>query len=147
MKLYSYNSQYPTEIPFRIKLSNGMTRTDPSSFTPEEIADAGYVEVSEAPVVTNTQIVVWNSDLIDWEVRDKTQDEINSELDTQWNVIRLERDRRIQDIAWRYQRIERHARLGIDQIDDINTLDQYVQALADIPQTQTDPFNIVWPTL
>lgn len=147
MTLYSHNSQYPSEMPFRIKLSNGTTRTDHSSFTPEEIASAGYVEVSEAPSATNTQVVSWNSEMVDWVVRDKTTDEVKTELESQWNVIRQERDMKIQEVAWRYQRIERHARLGIDQIDDINTIDQYVQALADIPQTQTDPFNITWPTL
>lgn len=147
MKLYSHNSQYPSEIPFRIKLSTGQTRTDPSSFTPEEIEDAGYVEVSEIPIVSDNQIAMWSMELCDWVVRDKTTEELTAELDSQWGIVRQERDQRIQEISWRYQRIERHQRLGIAQIDDINTLDQYVQLLADIPQTQTDPFNITWPTL
>jgi hypothetical protein len=145
--LYSYKSQYPKEIPFRIKLSNGMTRTDPSTFTTEEITDAGYTKVSDKPIADATQIVEWNSETVSWNLRDKTQDEIIREQDSQWSIIRAERDRRIQEVAWRYERYARYERLNTTQIDDINILDQYVQDLADVPQTQTDPFNIVWPEL
>jgi len=41
--LYSYRQQRPEPLPFRIRLSNGFTRTEPASFSAEEIADAGYV--------------------------------------------------------------------------------------------------------
>jgi hypothetical protein len=41
--LYSIRQQRPAPLPFRIRLSNGFTRTEPASFTAEEIADAGYV--------------------------------------------------------------------------------------------------------
>ena len=41
--LYSIHNQRPAPLPFRIRLSNGFTRTKPASFTAEEIADAGYV--------------------------------------------------------------------------------------------------------
>ena len=40
--LYSFQQQRPAPLPFRIRLSNGFTRTDPTSFTATEIADAGY---------------------------------------------------------------------------------------------------------
>ena len=41
--LYSFRNQRPAPLPFRIRLSNGFTRTEPASFTAEEIADAGYI--------------------------------------------------------------------------------------------------------
>ena len=41
--LYSIRQQRPAALPFRIRLSNGFTRTEPASFTTEEITDAGYV--------------------------------------------------------------------------------------------------------
>ena len=41
--LYSINNARPAPLPFRIRLSNGFTRTEPDTFTAEEIADAGYV--------------------------------------------------------------------------------------------------------
>lgn len=83
--LYSLNGNYPTELPFRIRLSDGSTRTEPSSFTQEDIADAGYIEVSEPPVITNSQVLSWSSQLIDWVVRDKTPEELAWELSTAKN--------------------------------------------------------------
>ncbi len=47
--LYSINGSHPSTLPFLITLSDGRTRTDPSTFTPEEIADAGYVETPDRP--------------------------------------------------------------------------------------------------
>lgn len=80
MTLYSYQGNYPSELPFRIRLSDGMTRTDPSTFTIEEIADSGYINVDDAPSYdANTQHLVWNSELVQWQVINKTQDELNAE--------------------------------------------------------------------
>lgn len=87
MSLYSFNGQYPGPIPFRIRLSNGMTRTDPSTFTTWEIANAGYEEVDPAPIITSTQILSWSSELVDWVVRDKTAEElISEEIEKQNNL-------------------------------------------------------------
>jgi hypothetical protein len=47
--LYSYEGAAPAPLPFAITLPNSFTRTDPESFTPEEIAAAGYTEASAAP--------------------------------------------------------------------------------------------------
>jgi hypothetical protein len=41
--LYSYLGSMPAPLPFRITLPSGFTRTDPSTFTPDEIAAAGYI--------------------------------------------------------------------------------------------------------
>ena len=50
MPLYSYKTEYPTtKIPEMITLSDGSTRTDSSTFTSDELLDAGYVEVSNPP--------------------------------------------------------------------------------------------------
>lgn len=49
MKLYSLNGAKPAPLPFRITLPNGRTRTDPSTFTAKELADAGFVEKTAAP--------------------------------------------------------------------------------------------------
>jgi hypothetical protein len=61
MMLYSYQTCWPQELPFRIRLSNGFTCTDPSTFTAEDLADAGftgpYVEPSYDP---DTEILNWN---------------------------------------------------------------------------------------
>lgn len=77
MTLYTKNGSYPKPIPFRIELSDGRTRTDPSSFTAEEIADAGYIEVADTPSISNDQVLIWDGS--NWLVRDKTEEEINTE--------------------------------------------------------------------
>jgi hypothetical protein len=77
--LYSLNGKFPSTIPFRITLSDGRTRTDSSTFTEEEIADAGYVLVDNPPQITENQICSWNSELLSWSVRDKTEEELRQE--------------------------------------------------------------------
>lgn len=50
MTLYTLNGSYPAPLPFRIRLvSNGLTRTDPSTFTADEILDAGYTSAPDPP--------------------------------------------------------------------------------------------------
>ena len=36
-------------------------------------------------------------------------------------------------------------RLGITPTIDIAKIDEYIEKLRQVPQTQSDPFNIVWP--
>lgn len=65
--LYSLNGSWPAPLPPAITLSNGFIRTDPSSFSPDEIADAGYVEAPAQPAYDPaTQQLGWDGE--DWEV-------------------------------------------------------------------------------
>lgn len=69
MILYSLSGSYPAPLPFRIILSSGATRTDPATFTPAEIADAGYVEAPAKPSYDPaTQRLGWDGS--DWTVED-----------------------------------------------------------------------------
>lgn len=59
-QLYSRQGAYPAPLPFRIILPNGFTRTDPSTFTPEEIAAAGFTgPYTEPPYDHVTQVLEW----------------------------------------------------------------------------------------
>tara|TARA_R110000772_G_scaffold66361_1_gene147888 strand:- start:80808 stop:81371 length:564 start_codon:yes stop_codon:yes gene_type:complete len=58
--LYSKNGEYPTELPFRIVLPSGNTRTDPATFTPEEVTNAGYTPVSDPPTAVENLTISWN---------------------------------------------------------------------------------------
>lgn len=87
MAIYSYNGAYPQKIPFRIRLSDGRTRTDPTSFTSEEIADAGYTPVADTPTITDSQVLEWDSQAIDWVVRDKTAEELAAEESSKRNQL------------------------------------------------------------
>lgn len=58
--LYSIRNQRPAPLPFRIRLSNGFTRTERASFTAEEIADAGYVGPYNEPAYNAaTEQLLW----------------------------------------------------------------------------------------
>jgi hypothetical protein len=74
-KLYSLNRGYPEELPFRIRLPNGFTRTDPSTFTKDELDLVGYVEVPDRPEVKENQLLSWNISIWDWEVFDLSPNE------------------------------------------------------------------------
>ena len=58
--LYSFNNQRPAPLPHRIRMPDGFTRTDASTFTQEEILAAGftgpYTEPSYNP---STEQLLW----------------------------------------------------------------------------------------
>jgi len=141
---YSFKGQVPAPIPHRIILSSGLSRTDASTFTPEEILNAGYTESQRMPQVSNSQVVTWDMQTISWQIRDKIPEELAVETQVQWNRVRAQRDSLMGKHDWMYARHEREARLGLPHVVSIESLDTYMQALADITQ-QSDPFAIVWP--
>ena len=91
MTLYSYNKSYPQPIPFRIRLSDGRTRTDPSSFTEEELTDAGYTAVPDKPTPNSVQVLEWDSVNMNWLLRDKTLEELQAEKISYWTGLKLNR--------------------------------------------------------
>ena len=65
--LYSHKGQRPAPLPFRIRIGGGMTRTDPTTFTDEEIAEAGYTKAQpQPPYDPATEELTWNGG---WAVR------------------------------------------------------------------------------
>lgn len=85
--LYSYNGEYPAPLPFRIKLPNGQTRTDPSTFTQEEILLAGYSRAEPPPAINEYQRLSWAGGY--WLVEDLSEGEIfNLELIKRENLIK-----------------------------------------------------------
>lgn len=67
MTLYTRSGSYPAGLPQDITLTNGFIRTDPASFTPEEIADAGYIEAPAQPAYDGeTERLEWDGE--GWEV-------------------------------------------------------------------------------
>lgn len=138
---YSFKNQYPihqSEIPDRIRLSNGFTRTNKNTFTDEELTDAGYTLVLNPPTINNNEKLSWTG--TDWEIVPFTE----SDIANLWQEIRNSRDQRLAAMDWRFLRYQSQTRLGLTPTDDIQQLDQYAQELRDIT-LQTDPFNIQWP--
>jgi Domain of unknown function (DUF4376) len=76
---FSKGGAYPAALPFRIRLPDGRTRTNPASFTPEELADAGFVAVDPKPAPGVNQFVTWGDG--DWVLHDKTPEELADEHD------------------------------------------------------------------
>lgn len=143
--LHSLNNQYPEELPDRIRLSNGLTRTGKDTFTAEEIADAGYVAVDNPPSISAEEQLSWDgSNWVVSAINYGAGETEESLLAAEWSKIRQVRDGTIQGVEWRVSRYLSEVRLGLTPTDDIVALDQYIQALRDVTN-QTDPFNIVWP--
>ena len=145
--LYSYNNNYPEPLPERIRLSDGSTRTDSSTFTTEELTDAGYVAAGDSPSFDgDTQKVIWNGTA--WEVVELTTEEINARVAKLWEEVRESRDTKIEEIEWRVFRHQSEERAGITtHIDNISDLDTYIQELRDIPETYSNARDVEWPSL
>ena len=59
----------PAPLPFRIRLSDGRTRTNPATFTDAEIADAGYTLSPDKPAHDPaTERVEWGATSEQWQV-------------------------------------------------------------------------------
>ena len=69
-------------------------------------------------------------------VESTTSEEQTTLTNQQWSSIRLQRDNLLKDTDWRAM----SDRTLTDAWRD------YRQQLRQIPQTQTDPYNITWPT-
>lgn len=132
---------YPKDIPFRIRLSDGTTKTDPETFTEEDLVDAGYSVVSDPPQILPNQILEWSSSNVEWVVREKTEEEIEFDKYEKWNEVRNIRDSLLSNTDFV---VLRSYEMSEAVPEEYLT---YRQELRDIPQTQTDPFNIVWPEL
>ena len=146
--LYSFNGEYPIDtLPHRIRLSDGSTRTDSSTFTSEELVDAGYVQVSNPPDFNQeTHKLVWSG--TEWQIVSLTELEIYDRNNQRWQEIRETRDAKIKEIEWRIMRYQSETRQSVEEkTDDIVELDTYIQALRDITSTTTNPLEVVWPTL
>tara|TARA_Y100000004_G_C8892704_1_gene402753 strand:+ start:714 stop:1193 length:480 start_codon:yes stop_codon:yes gene_type:complete len=143
--LYSHNNEYPAPLPERIRLSSGLTRTDSSTFTAEEIADAGYVSVEDPPSFEEkTEKLTWNGSA--WEVIALTDEELAVKNVEEWAEIRGVRDNKIKEVEWRVFRYQSEERAGITtHTDNISDLDDYIKKLRDIPQTYSSVGDIVWP--
>jgi len=123
--LYTKNGSYPKPIPFRIKLSDGRTRTDPTTFTEEEIAEVGFVSVADKPTITNTQVLSWDSELLEWNVRDKTEEELWDEyVSTVPKTVTM-----------------RQARLALQEQELLTTVDATIAAMEGI---EGDAARIEW---
>ena len=142
-KLYSKNGELPNYLPDRIRLSNGLTKTDRETFTQEDISQAGYVAVEEPPTTSFNQVSEWNSENLSWSIREKNA----SEIDEEWEKIKKNRDDLLKKVDMLVDRYKSELRQGLPyNYYIIEALDEYAQQLRNITD-QEDVFNIIWPNL
>ena len=142
-KLYSKNGELPNYLPDRIRLSNGLTKTDRETFTQEDISQAGYIAVDEPPATSLNQVSEWNSENLSWSIREKNASEIGEE----WKKIKQNRNDLLKKVDMLVDRCKSELRQGLPQNHYIlEALDEYAQLLRNITD-QEDVFNIIWPNL
>lgn len=134
MALYSHNGSEPIETT-KIRLSDGLTRTDPESWTDEELLDAGVTGPYTIPSWDpDTQTCIWNSTNLQYVVSNKSDEEL-------WEYQRYIRNLKLERTDWTQLP---DCGLTAEKIEEFRT---YRQTLRDIPANQTDPSNINYPEL
>lgn len=117
-KLYSFKGAYPFPLP-----------KDMSSY---DIND--FVLAPEKPNLNSGEVLEWVDN--SWSIRAPNL----SEIELQWHVVRLQRNRLLSESDVYIIRAYESGQPVSQSVTD------YRQQLRDIT-TQLDPFNIVWPTL
>ena len=83
MSLYSYKGRIPTELPFRIRLESGETRTSLYQLSNEKLKDLGFIGPIDMPIYDkDNQKIEWNSINCQYSVVDMTDDEIQNIKDS-----------------------------------------------------------------
>lgn len=136
---YSRYNEYPIsweEFPDRIRMPTGLTRTSKITFTEDEIAAVGYIQVEDPPTADYPNKLEWSGD--EWHVRPPNI----SEIDQQKNNIKLECQKRLQETDYR---VIKSFETGIS-LDQSYT--QYRQDLRDLFNSvdNIDIWNIRWPS-
>ena len=71
IKLYSYKHDWPKELPFRIRLVDGSTRTNiENNMSDIELSENEYVLAPEKPILSEGQALGWNGS--HWEIIELT---------------------------------------------------------------------------
>ena len=133
---------YPKELPKSFEnVSNFHTLSD------DRLREYGWYPVrfvpnpnkTETSIVTGQKFVVEGNEIVQYEqVREKTQEELDVELQNQWDGVRSERNRLLYECDWTQLA---DAPLTVEERTLWST---YRQLLRDIT-TQEDPLNITWP--
>ncbi len=141
--LYSFKNTEPDVLPSRIRLSTGLTKTDPSTFSKQDLLDAGYVLVTQVYPTFDpkTQKVVWDTSTLAWTVVTLTEQEQLLYTATIATSIRQARNTELQKFDVEV----------IKQLEASGTISDklktYRQALRDITLQPGFPYEVSWPVL
>ena len=137
MALYSFRGAYPAQLPNRIKLPNGFTKTDKSTFTDEDINDAGFFAVDNPPEVPYPNKLGWNG--TEWFIREPN----TAETAFKWQTIKNECEKRLLDTDYK---VIKAMETGIP-LDTAYV--EYRQVLRDLYNNTNgvDPWTVAYPLL
>ena len=145
--LYSYNGAEPKLLPDKIRLSNGSSRTDASTFTDAELADAGYTGPHAVPDFDlKTQERNWDSESLSFVVTDLPEIDEATLEQLRRNSLTDRRDNLLRDSDYIF--VEDYP---ITESKKQEWRD-YRQLLRDFPATITDIMqydaieDLPWPT-
>ena len=134
MMLYSHRQANPAPLPHRIRFADGSTRTDRTTFTPDELERAGYTGPYERPECNPTvETIDWDGEALEYVVRPYSFDE----LQAQYAKVRERRIELLKASDWT-QIVDYD--LGADR----EAWAAYRQALRDLADA-ANPFDITWP--
>lgn len=133
--LYSLNGSYPALLPNRIRLSSGLTRTDKTTFTEEEISDAGWVVCSDSPEVLYPNVLEWTG--TDWNIRAPNAGEIA----TKWIEIKASCQQILVDTDYK---VIKSFELNVPLSQEWITYRQDIRNIYN-DVNNIDPWNVAWP--
>ena len=132
--LFSFKNKYPDQLPERVRLEDGSTRTGLSTLSLSELEAIGFIPVSDPPAIPYTSIADWTG--TNWLVREKTQ----TELDQEYSLLNLEalgkQNQLLRDSDW--------TQLP-DTPADKPAWAAYRQQLRDISLQPEYPYQVTWP--
>ena len=138
LRYFSFGGSEPIYID-NIRLSTGQIRTDPSSWTEEELSDVGATGPYYKPSYDElTEELKWDVDSLQWNITPKKVTAI-LEVDI-WIQIRSQRNAKLLDTDQLM-----YSDYPITESEKDNLL-EYRRLLRDLPSTITDPYTANWPS-
>lgn len=141
---YSYKKQRPiswNDFPNRIRLSSGFTKTDKTTFTPDDIQDAGYLVVEDPPIINNEHknYLDWDEESCTWVVKDY-------DYNTRVDEVNLWKSKLLKLVDKNIENYERDLRLGLEPSCSLQDLKEFVIELESIDKQEGYPYYVSYPT-
>jgi hypothetical protein len=138
-QLYSFNGQEPKEIPDRIRFPGGSTKTDRTTFSEQDLINAGYIGPFDRPEYDpQKQELVWDSETLSYKINDfpvppePTQEDYLFQLRVQRNGILSATDWAVMpDSPLSEEKKQEWV--------------EYRQLLRDLPENTIDFSDVTWP--
>ena len=165
------NSSQPVmSLPRRLRLPNGLTRTNTSTLSEAELKSIGIRKVPNPPSNSDiTKYVVWEGGKVEtdeegnvtattpegWQIKDKSAEQIEAErltreanaaqaLADRWKAIRTRRDTLLANSDWAMAPEQNRVTLTSKQKTDVEA---YRKTLRDLPKTYESKVDeLQWPT-